>query len=62
VELDEFHVLQWQPGAQHHGVAVTGAGVSRGAGFVDPAAPARRNDSHVGAEAMDRPILKTPGE
>src|SRR6266403_2077160 len=30
VELDEFHVLQWQPGTPHHGVAVTGASMSRG--------------------------------
>ena len=27
VELHELHVLQRQPGAQHHGVAVAGAGV-----------------------------------
>ena len=27
VELDEFHVLQRQSGTQHHGIAVSGAGV-----------------------------------
>src|SRR5260370_10493458 len=62
VELDEFHILQWQPGAQHHGVAVTGAGVSRGAGFVDPAAAASGDDGHIGAEPMNRPVLEAPGE
>ena len=62
VELDEFHVLQRQAGAQHHRIAVAGAGVRRGAGLVDPAASARRNDGHVGAEAVDRSVLETPGE
>ena len=27
VELNELHVLQWQTGAQHHGIAITGTGV-----------------------------------
>jgi hypothetical protein len=31
VELHELHVLQRQAGAQHHGIAVAGAGVGRGA-------------------------------
>ena len=34
VELDEFHVLQREPGAQYHRVTVTGAGVRRGAGEI----------------------------
>ncbi len=62
VELDEFHVLQWQPRAQHHGVAVTGTGVSRGAGLVDPTAAASGDDGHIGAEPMNRPVLETPSE
>ena len=62
VELDEFHVLQRQPGAQHHGAAVAGAGVRGGAGLIDPAAAAGRDDGHVGAEAVDRPVLEAPGE
>ncbi len=62
VELDEFHVLQWQPGTQHHGVAVTGASVSRGAGLVDPTAAASGDDGHIGAESVNRPVLETPGE
>ena len=62
MELDELHVLQRQPGAQRHRIAVAGAGVSRGTGLVDPSAAAGRDDRHIGAEAMDRPILETPGE
>jgi hypothetical protein len=50
------------PARKHHGVAVTGAGVSRGAGFVYPAAAAGGNDGHIGAEPMNRPVLETPGE
>jgi hypothetical protein len=57
MELDEFHILQWQPGAQYHGITVAGAGVRRGARLVDPAAAARRNDGHIGTETVDRPIL-----
>jgi hypothetical protein len=62
VELDEFHVLQRETGAQYHRVAVASAGVRRGAGLVDPAAAAGRNDGHIGAEPVDRAILETPGE
>src|SRR5258706_10410247 len=61
-ELDELHVLQRQPGTQHHSVAIAGAGVRRPAGFVDPPAPTRCNHGHVGAEPVDRPIFQTPGE
>ena len=43
-------------------VAVAGAGVSGGAGLVDPAATAGGDDGHVGAEAVDRSILQAPGE
>jgi hypothetical protein len=62
MELDELHVLQWQAGAQHHAIAVTGAGVSRGTGLVDAAAAAGGNDGHVGAEPVNRSILETPRE
>ena len=62
MELDEFHILQWQPGAQYHGITVAGAGVRRCAGFVHPAAPASGDNRHVGAEAVNRSVLKTPGE
>src|SRR5882724_10308604 len=62
MKLNEFHVLQRQAGAERHSASVTGAGVRRGTGLVDAPAPARRNDGHVGAEAMDRSVFKTPGE
>src|ERR1700719_125901 len=62
VELDELHVLQRETSAQYHRVAVAGAGVRRGAGLVNPAAAAGRNDSHICAEPVDRPVLETPGE
>jgi hypothetical protein len=62
VELDELHVLQWQSGAQYHCIAVAGAGVRRGARLVDPAAAAGRNDRHIGAETVNRPVLQTPGQ
>ena len=57
MELDELHVLQRQPGAQHHGVAVAGAGVRRGAGEIGAAIAAGRQDRLVGAEAVDRAVL-----
>ena len=62
MELDEFHVLQRQPGAQRHGAAVAGAGVCGGAGLIHSSTPARGDDRHVGAEAVNRAILQAPGE
>ena len=62
VELDELHVLQWQLGPQYHRVAVARAGVRRGAGLVDAPASAGRNDGHIGAEPVDRPVLEAPGQ
>ncbi len=47
-------------GAQHHGVAVAGAGMRRGAREIGPAIAARRQDHHVGAEAVDGAVLETP--
>ena len=58
VELDELHVLQRQPGAQHHGVAVAGAGVGGGAGEIGAAVAAGREDRHVGAEAVDGAVVE----
>ena len=57
VELDELHVLQRQAGAQHHGVAVAGAGVGRGAGEVDPAVAAGGEAGLVRPEAVQRAVL-----
>ena len=53
VELHELHVLQRQAGAQHHGVAVARAGVGRGRREIRASVAARRQDRHVGAEAVD---------
>jgi len=57
MELHELHVLQRQAGAQHHGVAVAGAGVGRGAGLVDAAAAAGGDHRGVGAEAVQGAVL-----
>ena len=53
MELHEFHVLQRQAGAQHHGVAVARAGMGRGRGEISAPVAAGGKDRHVGAEAMD---------
>src|SRR5229473_349413 len=47
VELDELHVLQRQSGAQHHRVAVAGAGMRRGAGEIGPPVTAGGEDDYV---------------
>jgi hypothetical protein len=57
MELDEFHVLQRQPGAQHHGVAVAGAGMRRGAGEIGAPIAAGGEDRHLGAEAVERAVF-----
>ncbi len=56
MELHELHVLQRQPGAQHHGIAVTGAGMRRCAGEVRAAVAAGRENGHVRAEAVQLPL------
>ncbi len=60
VELDELHVLERQTCAQHHGVAVAGAGVRRGAGEICPPITPRREHDHVRAEAVQRAVLEVP--
>src|ERR1700746_4148480 len=60
MELDEFHVLQCQPGAQYHGVAVAGAGVGRGAGEIRPPVSARGEDHDMGAKAMQCAVFEVP--
>ena len=52
VELHELHVLQRQTRPQHHGVAIAGAGVRRGAGEIGPPVTARRKNHLVGPEAV----------
>ena len=58
VELHELHVLQRQAGAQHHAVAVAGAGVGAGAGEVGAAVAAGGQDRHLGAEAVQRAVVR----
>jgi hypothetical protein len=58
VKLHEFHVLQRQAGAQHHGAAVAGAGMCRGADRIGAAVAASRQDGGLGAEAMQRAIVE----
>ena len=57
MELHEFHVLQRQAGAQHHGIAIAGGRERRGAGEVDAAIAAGGDDDHVGAEAVDGAVI-----
>ena len=58
VELDEFHVLQRQAGAQHHAAAVAGAGMRRGAGSVGAAIAAGGEDRGLRAETMQRAVVE----
>jgi hypothetical protein len=61
VELDEFHVLQRQAGAQHHGIAIARTGVSGGTGEEGAAITAGREDDFLGAEAVQRAVIQLPG-
>ena len=54
MKLHELHVLQRQPGAQHHPAAITGAGVRGGARKIGSPVPARSEDHDVGTKAMQR--------
>ena len=58
MKLHEFHVLQRQSGAQHHGVAVAGAGVRGGGGEIRASIAAGREDRQVGTEAVDRAVVE----
>ncbi len=61
MELHELHVLQRQAGADDHGVAVAGAGVSARAGEIGAAEAARGHDCLFGANAMDAAVLEGQG-
>ena len=52
MELHELHVLEREAGAQHHGVAVAGADMRRGAGEIGAAIAAGGEDDLMGAEAV----------
>ncbi len=58
VELDEFHVLEGQAGAQHHGIAVAGAGVGRSAREIGAPVTAGRENGHMGAETVDGAVVE----
>ena len=61
MELDEFHVLQRQAGAQGHAAAVAGAGVGRGAGEIGPAIAAGGQHHGLGREPVHRAVVELPG-
>jgi len=52
MKLHELHVLQRQPGAQHHAAAIASAGVGRGAGKICAAVAAGGQYGHLRAKAM----------
>ncbi len=52
MKLHELHVLQRQPRAQHHGVAIAGAGVRRCTGKITAPVTAGGEDYLVRAETM----------
>ena len=62
VELHEFHVLERQAGAQHHGVAVARLRVRAGAGGIGAAIAAGGEDGHLRAEAVDRAVVEIDGD
>ena len=60
MKLNEFHILERQAGANDHGVAVAGAGVSAGAREVGAAIAARGDDRLLGADTVNAAILEAP--
>ena len=58
VELHELHVLQRQAGAQHHRIAVAGAGVGRGGAEIGAAVSAGRQYHHLGAELVKLAVVE----
>src|SRR5215471_15539690 len=61
VKLDKLHVLQRQPGAQHHRVAIAGAGMGRSAGEIGAAVTAGGEHDEMRAKPVQGPILEVPG-
>src|ERR1700733_2793632 len=58
MELHELHVLQRQAGAQRHRVAVAGAGVGGSRREIRSPIAASSEDSGLGAESVDRPVVQ----
>ena len=57
MELDELHVLQRQAGAEHHGIAVAGAGVRAGRRVIAAPVAARGEHDGLRAVAVDRAVI-----
>ena len=60
VELHEFHVLQRQARAQHHGGAIACLRVRAGASEISAAVAARGDHHGLRAEAMQRAVIELP--
>ena len=58
MELDEFHVLQRQAGAQRHRAAVAGLGVGAGAGMINAPVAAGGEDRGLRPEAMQCAVVE----
>src|SRR5438270_13027387 len=58
MELNEFHVLQRQPGTERHRAAIAGLGVGTGAGMIDPAVAAGGENRGLSAEAMQSAVFQ----
>jgi hypothetical protein len=56
MKLNELHVLQRQPGAQHHAAAVAGTGVRRGTGEIRTAVATGCEDRRLRAETVQRAV------
>ena len=59
VELDELHVLERKARAEHHCVAITGAGMRRGRAEIDPPIAAGRKHDRLSAEPVDRAVVES---
>jgi len=58
MKLNEFHVLQGQPGTQHHGIAIARACMRRGRREIGAAIAAGREDHELRPETMNGPVVK----
>ncbi len=57
MELHELHVLERQSGAKRHRIAVAGTGMRRGAGEIDPAVTAGRQNGLLAPETVQRAVF-----
>ena len=61
MELHELHVLQWQAGAQDHGIAIARAAMSTRTPEIRPPVSTRGEDRLLGSEAMNRSVFEAKG-